>query len=377
VILLITGGAGFIGSHLARRALADGWRVRIVDALVPQVHGDSAQLPDWMSSECEFLGGDVRDADLMQRAVDGVDAVAHLAADTGTGQSMYAVQKYVDVNVGGTAVLLEALQRATACRRLVVASSRAVYGEGQYSCKHCGVVHPPLRDPARLARGEWEPVCPECGGPVESMATGERALTRPVSVYGTTKLAQELLAENHGTAFGLPVLLLRFQNVYGPGQSLVNPYTGILTHFFNAIRRGSAPRVFEDGLESRDFVHVDDVVSAVMAALRADGDGGHTLNVGSGIRTSIQQLALDMCRVMRSAVEPAVVGEFRIGDIRHSVADLTTARRVLGYAPRIELATGLAQFVEWASAQQQSSSSEATANSELASLGLLRSANAD
>jgi dTDP-L-rhamnose 4-epimerase len=372
--ILITGGAGFIGRRLAQRTLAAGWDVRIVDAFLPQVHGEAPVVPSWLSGDCDLRRGDVRDPDVMRSAVADIDVVFHLAAETGTGQSMYAIQRYVDVNAGGTAVLLEALQQSgDRCRILVNASSRAVYGEGQYHCPTCGIVHPPLRDPQRLARGEWDPTCPSCGSRIDAVATREDAVTRPVSVYGTTKLAQELLSSHYGHAFDTSVVSLRFQNVYGLGQSLLNPYTGILTHFFNTLRRGDSPRVFEDGRESRDFVHVDDVVAALLAAVIAD-PGHHTVNIGSGVRTTILQLAEAMRDVMRVDVTPVVVGEYRVGDVRHCVADLTRARQLLDYSPAVPLEAGLVEFVAWAASQQPSAASEATANHELAALGLLRSA---
>jgi dTDP-L-rhamnose 4-epimerase len=372
--ILITGGAGFIGTRLAERALASGRDVRIVDAFVPQVHGEVPRAPAWMS-DCDLRRGDVRDPALMRQAVEGVDTVFHLAAETGTGQSMYAMQRYVDVNAGGTAVLLEALQQVgTSQPRVILASSRAVYGEGQYACSSCGVVSPPLRHPQRLAQGRWEPLCPSCGREIESIATTEAATTHPVSVYGTTKLAQELLVSHYSHAFDVPVAALRLQNVYGAGQSLVNPYTGILTHFFNAVRRHAPPRVFEDGRESRDFVYVDDVVEAMFAASRL-GAGFHVVNIGSGVRTSIFQLATAMCAGMNAAVAPVIVGEYRVGDVRHCVADLTRARQLLGYSPRTDLAAGLREFVEWAASQAPSTASESLANRELAAMGLLRSAN--
>ncbi|PYR93745.1 MAG: epimerase [Acidobacteria bacterium] len=372
--ILITGGAGFIGRRLARRALAAGWHVRILDALVAQVHGANPVLPGWISAECDLRLADVRDADAVKQAAHSADLVVHLAAETGTGQSMYAMHRYTDVNVSGTARVFEALQRESRCRRVIVASSRAVYGEGRYTCANCGPVFPPSREPERLSRGEWDPPCPSCGGPIQSVPTDESSRTAPVSVYGTTKLSQELLAFNFSVATGVPVFALRFQNVYGAGQSLSNPYTGILTHFFNAVRRGDAPRVFEDGQESRDFVHVDDVTSAVVRAFDAPLSGFDVVNVGAGTRTIIKELADLIVTVAGRSEPPVIVGDYRVGDVRHSVADLHHAALALGYRPEVPLASGVREFLEWAGAEPVSGASEQSANRELAAMNLLRSA---
>jgi dTDP-L-rhamnose 4-epimerase len=371
--LLITGGAGFLGTRLARLALSEGWTVRILDSLLAQVHGSHPVIPDWMVRECDFRRGDVRDPETVRAAVKGATSVVHLAAETGTGQSMYSVQRYVDGNVNGTAVVLDALlARESACERVVIASSRAVYGEGRYSCVACGEVFPLLRQKERLDQGIWEPPCPKCGGPIDSLPTHEQSATQPVSVYGTTKLSQELLGANISHATGMPVVVLRFQNVYGAGQSLSNPYTGILTHFFNAIRKGDAPKVFEDGRESRDFVHVGDAGAAIMQSLSKPIRGTATINVGSGERTTIQELAIAMCKAMRSARMPVVVGRYRVGDIRHCVADLSVATRLLNYAPKVRLEAGLAEFLGWAGSQPPALDVGSDANEELSAFGLLR-----
>ncbi len=373
--VLITGGAGFIGTRLARRLLGEGFAVRILDVLLPQVHGPAPQVPDWMRRDCELLVNDVRDRQAVEQAVQDVDAAIHLAAETGTAQSMYAIERCVGVNAGGTATLLECLvPHASRIRKIVVASSRAVYGEGKYRCAACGPVFPPSRRAEDLAAARWDPSCPRCGSPLTSVPTDEDSRLSPASIYGATKLSQELLATAFGPAFQIPVVALRYQNVYGSGQSLGNPYTGILTHFFSALRDGHAPRVFEDGRESRDFVHVDDVVDATVLALAARDSG--VFNVGAGVSTSILTLAQAMCRSMNAQVAPVVVPEYRVGDIRHCVADLTRAAAGLGYAPRVDLEHGLSEFVAWAARQPPSAGSVTQANQELAALGLLRSAGA-
>jgi dTDP-L-rhamnose 4-epimerase len=371
--VLVTGGAGFIGRRLAQHLLHAGYHVRILDALIAQVHGSEPALPDWMRGDCDLQIGDVRDRDAVARAVEGVDSVIHLAAETGTAQSMYAIHRYVDVNVSGTAMLLDCLvPRADRLRRLVIASSRAVYGEGKYDCARCGVVYPQGRSRAALAAGQWEPLCPECAGPIAAMPTDEDSRTQPTSTYGATKRSQELLGATFGPSFGVPVAALRYQNVYGAGQSLGNPYTGILTHFFSALRRHEPPRVFEDGLETRDFVHVEDAVAAAVLALTTSAEG--VFNVGSGVRTSILSLAAAMCRSVAPGISPVVVSEYRVGDIRHCVADLQRARARLNYVPRVSLDAGLAEFTAWAAGEPVSAMSVSAANRELVAYGLLRSA---
>jgi dTDP-L-rhamnose 4-epimerase len=373
--VLITGGAGFIGTRIARHLLDAGLTVRILDVLLPQVHGDQPQLPDWLGRDCELIVADIRNRSAMETAVNGVDVVIHLAAETGTAQSMYAIERCVSVNAGGTATLLECLvPHARRVRKLVIASSRAVYGEGKYACSLCGPVYPPSRRAEDLTAGRWNPRCPGCGAAITVVATDEDSRMSPASIYGATKLSQELFASAFGPAFEVPVVILRYQNVYGAGQSLGNPYTGILTHFFSALRRGQPPRVFEDGQESRDFVHVEDVVQASVLAVSTQAGGVY--NVGSGVSTSILALAQEMCRSMDAQIEPVIVPEYRIGDIRHCVADLNRATTTLGYVPLVKLETGLSEFVAWAAGQRPSSGSVTQANQELAALGLLRSADA-
>ena len=370
--VLITGGAGFIGARLARQLLDRGRTVRILDNLHPQVHGPEVALPPSLTEECELHVGDIRDPAAVGRAVADVDSAVHLAAETGTGQSMYAVHRYSDVNVGGTAVLLEHMARqAGRIGKLVVASSRAVYGEGKYVCARCGVVYPRARTAAALAAGQWEPVCPGCGLRIEAVATDEESRTVPTSIYGASKMSQELLATAFGPAVETAVVTLRYQNVYGAGQSLSNPYTGILTHFFSAIRRGESPRVFEDGRESRDFVHVSDVVRATVAALDYPGSG--VFNVGTGVQTTIMALAQAMCRQAGATVLPKVVGDYRVGDIRHCFADFSRAQRELAYVPQVDLESGLREFLDWADAQPAERRRVDEANRELLAHGLLRS----
>jgi len=370
--VLITGGAGFIGRRLATQLRRNGWQVRVLDNLLAQVHGPDADFPPELARDCECVRGDVTDPVAVKSATADIDAVVHLAAETGTAQSMYEMRRYADVNVVGMATVLDALvPHAARIRRVLLASTRAVYGEGRYACERCGPVYPELRSREQLERREWDPVCPGCGGRIEAVATDESTPLRPVSIYGDTKSAQEQLLRTFGRSFHVDVTVLRYQNVFGAGQSLSNPYTGILTAFFRRIAQHQAPLVFEDGAESRDFVHVDDVVEATARALTAVGTRGGTFNVGSGVRTSIDDLARVMVAEMRRAVTPVVTGQFRIGDIRHCFADIGRLTAALSWSPRVSLAAGVREFCDWAASQAFEADIEARAERELKDRRLL------
>lgn len=350
--VLITGGAGFIGLHLTCALLAAGHAVTLLDNLHPQVHFTRLP-PKNLPETAELIVADVRDRQALSLAVTRADAVYHLAALTGVGQSMYKVADYTNVNVGGTATLMDILANEKHhVQRLILASSRAVYGEGAYECAACGQVVVTGRERARLAIGVWEPVCPHCGAFVQSRPTPESHTLVPNSVYAATKLAQEHLARCVGAAYDLPVVILRYFNVYGPGQSLSNPYTGILSIFFSQLQNGKRVEIYEDGLESRDFVHVSDVVQANLLALERPEAAGQTINVGSGQATSVLEIARQMARLVGRSDNLYVSGRFRVGDIRHCYADMTQAQRLLGYSPQVTLQAGLADFLQWASAQK-------------------------
>ena len=371
--VLITGGAGFIGRNLTRALLAEGHQVRVLDPLATQVHGATATVPPELAG-AEFVPGDIRDPGALAAVLDGIEAVAHLAAETGVGQSMYEINRYVDVNDRGTACLLEALIAYGQPVRLVLASSRAVYGEGLYRCPGCGEVAPPARGGAALEQGSWEPRCPGCGGPLTPIATHEGAPANPGSVYAATKLAQEHLCRIVGAAYGLSVVILRYFNVYGPGQSLSNPYTGILSTFYTRARSGKAIDVFEDGQESRDFVYIDDVVDATRRALIApEPPPGAAINVGSGVTTTVEELAREVVRLGGWDVPVRVTGAFRVGDVRHAVADPTRARQLLGFTARVSLDEGLRRWLAWAESSEFRDSTE-TAARQLAERGLFRRA---
>ncbi|HWR51286.1 MAG TPA: NAD-dependent epimerase/dehydratase family protein, partial [Bryobacteraceae bacterium] len=352
--VLITGGAGFIGTHLARRLLREGHAVSILDNFSPQIHGTNQSLAPDLAPHVALHVGDVRDANVFARALQLQDAVVHLAAETGTGQSMYEVVRYQDANVGGAAVLLDYLVNCKThrVRRLVTASSRAIYGEGSYRCAGHGIVYPPLRAVADMEAGRFNPLCPSCGCDMLSEPTPEEAPLQPTSFYGLTKQMQEQMTLMFGQALGIAAYALRFQNVYGPGQSLTNPYTGILAIFATQARKNLPIYIFEDGEESRDFVYIDDVVDAISRCLACDDDGAVALNVGSGERTTVKKVVEEITAFFGSSSEISVTGAFRQGDIRHNLADLSRVRARIGYEPVWQFEEGVQRFLEWAAGQE-------------------------
>ncbi|GAA0589185.1 SDR family NAD(P)-dependent oxidoreductase [Caenispirillum bisanense] len=348
--VLITGGAGFIGSHLADALLADGRRVRVFDNLSEQVHGPDVGVPDYLAAEVEFIKGDVRDKDALRAALDGVDAVVHLAAMVGVGQSMYQIDDYTAVNDLGTANLLQCLIDRPV-KRLVVASSMSIYGEGLYKDAYGRLVDDASRAVETLKRGQWEPVGEE-GRPYEPVPTPETKRPELASVYALGKYVQERMCLMVGQAYGIPTTALRFFNVYGTRQALSNPYTGVLAIFASRLLNGKPPRIFEDGRQRRDFVHVTDVARACMAALDRDAAAGRAINVGSGRVHTITEIAETLARTMgRGDIAPEITGEYRVGDIRHCFADMTLAEEVLGFRPQVAFEDGLAELVEWVAAQ--------------------------
>lgn len=368
--IAITGGLGFIGLNLARRLATEGHELLLIDSLTQQIHGALPQvdIPDGVTVERV----DVREIAQRSELIEGCDAVFHLAAETGTGQSMYQIQQYVSVNDLGTAALLEAI---SACkrrpRRIILASSRSVYGEGAYihPKRHGELVYPQTRSAQSMRDGEWNHIGAD-GVALVATNTPETAPVMPGSVYAATKAAQELLITASAAALGLTSIVLRFQNVYGEGQSLRNPYTGIISIFFNRARQGLEIPIYEDGLESRDFVHVDDVVDVLVSALSADVQSGSVINVGSGQPTSVRTLAETLLSISGLSVPVRITGQFRIGDIRHCYADITRMRNLLGISPRIALRQGLERFVAWAKKQPTYEDHSERAAQELRTKGL-------
>ena len=348
--ILITGGAGFIGSHLADELLARGYAVRALDNLAPQVHGEDAVRPAYLDREVELQVGDVRDPSAVRRALEGVDAVFHFAAAVGVGQSMYEAARYTEVNNLGTAVLLEALVERPV-ERFIVASSMSIYGEGLYLTPDGRTVSGTERRLAQLKRGNWE-VRGRDGeelAPVPTPETKEPALA---SVYALSKYDQERMCLMLGRAYGIPTVALRFFNVYGTRQALSNPYTGVLSIFAARLLNGNPPVIFEDGRQRRDFVSVADVTRACRLALESKDTDGGVFNVGSGRSYAVSEVAEALARALgREEVEPEVTGQYRVGDIRHCFADIRLARRALGYEPRVALAEGVVELAWWLEGQ--------------------------
>lgn len=373
--ILITGGAGFIGSALAIRLCADGHDVTVLDTLSPQIHGEQPEqspLFRRLPPQVRFLRGSVTERAMLSTALDGQDAIVHFAAETGTGQSMYRIAHYCDVNVGGTSLLLDILASAPhMVRRVVVASSRAIYGEGRYESDALGAVWPGPRNPEDMSRGRFEPGVAG-GGTLRAVPTDEQSRIHPTSVYGITKQVQEQLVLTAGAAIGLEPVALRYQNVYGPGQSLKNPYTGILSIFSNLILAGQPINIFEDGRESRDFVFIDDAVEATVRALFAPDAPGHAINVGTGRAVDVLTVARTLAGALEAEVPIEISGNFRLGDIRHNYACTKLAESLLGFRAATAFETGATALAAWAKAEGAQESAYSQSLAEMRGRGLLK-----
>jgi len=354
--VLITGGAGFIGSNLALKLLDKGYQVTVLDNLSPQIHGEDASkspLYNAIKEKVHFIKGSVLSYDDWKLALNGVDVVVHLAAETGTGQSMYEIEKYTDVNIKGTSIFLDILANEThSVKKMVVASSRSIYGEGKYRCAEHGIVYPSERIDADMAKGDFECKCPHCGADVELLPTDETSLIHPSSIYGITKQVQEQMFLVMGKSLGIPAVAFRYQNVYGAGQSLSNPYTGILSIFSTRIKNGNPITIFEDGLESRDFVYVDDVVDATILGIEKEEANYQVFNVGLGEAVDVLRVANTLRQAYGADVEISVSGNYRLGDIRHNYADLTKILTRLGFEPKVSFEEGIARFTAWVNQQE-------------------------
>ena len=376
--ILVTGGAGFIGSHLSMRLLSEGHRICILDPLSSQIHGAIPIGLNWLADErIEFIRGCITSRTDLQSVLKDITHIVHLAADTGTGQSMYEIARYNNVNSQGTALLFDILANSATLKikRFVLSSSRSIYGEGAYYCGACGSVEarvfPSSRTSAQLAAHTWEPKCPTCSAALTMLPTLETDQVRPASIYAATKYAQEDLARIACEAMGVDYSILRFQNVYGEGQSLKNPYTGILSIFSTRVRHGLELTAFEDGLETRDFVHVEDVVESLYRSLFIDRAVNDVVNVGSGVATSVLEIATKLTEALGAKPNVRVTGDYRIGDIRHNVADITRLKTKLGYTPKISLDQGLTRFADWVLTQPLPEDLLGKANEELISRKLM------
>jgi len=372
--ILISGGAGFIGSNLALYLKSVGYQVTVLDNLKQQIHGrcpDNSVLYRKIKNKVNFIRGDVTVKKDWIKAIQGQDTVMHLAAETGTGQSMYEISRYVNENVGGTAALWDVLvNKKNTIKKIVLASSRAIYGEGLYKCQGgCGLFTAQPRLKPELQAGHWTPICPACNGLAQAIATPETATPIPASLYACSKLAQEQISLTMAKAQGISVAVLRFQNVYGPGQSLQNPYTGILSIFSNQLRQNLPVNIYEDGAESRDFVFVNDAVEACARAIELK-DISIVLNVGSGRSISVLDLAGSLKQYWKSCSPVTVTGAFRVGDIRHNWADLTRLYQLWPDWKITNLDAGLVQFVAWARRQPVFEDKTLSAEKELKSRNL-------
>ena len=348
--MLVTGGAGFIGSHLVARLLAQGEDVVVLDSLEEQVHGGH---PPVVEDGVRFVKGDVGDARAAAEALEGVDRVVHLAAAVGVGQSMYEIARYAYSNTYATAAFLEQLvERAADLDRLVVASSMSIYGEGAYRCPEHGPMAPPPRPEEQLLARQWEPLCERCNQVLEPIPTAETKPLIPTSVYAVTKRDHEELCLVTGAAYGIPTVALRFFNVYGPGQALSNPYTGVAAIFSSRLLNGRPPLVFEDGLQARDFIHVDDIVNGLVLALGADAAVGKAVNLGTGRASTVLDVAAALAAGLGVEIEPELNSKYRAGDIRHCYSDPTLARELLGFEAQTSLDEGMRDLMDWLRGQE-------------------------
>lgn len=355
--ILITGGAGFIGSNLALKLLNKGYKVTVLDNLSPQIHGNepikTSALYQSIIDKVNFIEGSVTCKEDWIKSLDGIDCIVHLAAETGTGQSMYEIQKYVDVNIGGTALMLDILTNTKhSVKKVVVAESRAIYGEGRYYSEELNqYVYPSERKDKDMAIGDFDVKYPGCNNKLQLVGTTEDSMIHPTSVYGITKQVQGQLVHLVCPSIGIAAVSYRYQNVYGPGQSLSNPYTGILSIFSTRIKNGNGINIFEDGKETRDFVYIDDVVDATILGIEKEEANGHVFNVGTGVATDVLTVAKTLCKHYGIEVPISISGNYRLGDIRHNYADITAARSILGYEPKWTFDEGIKSFCNWVNTQ--------------------------
>ncbi|MCM8811749.1 MAG: NAD-dependent epimerase/dehydratase family protein [Candidatus Omnitrophica bacterium] len=367
--ILVTGGAGFIGSHLVDALVRRGHKVRVLDNLEEQVH--HGEKPDYLHPGAEYLWGDVRDRRLLSKALRGIEILFHEAACVGVGQSMYQIDKYVDNNTRSASILLDMIvNKKLPIQKMVVASSMSIYGEGAYRCADCGPVFPSVRPEEQLRRRQWEMLCPRCRKPLEPQPTAEEKPLAPTSVYAITKRDHEELFLTVGRAYRIPTVALRYFNVYGPRQNLSNPYTGVCAIFSARIKNNNPPLIFEDGLQSRDFVHVSDIVQANLLVMKNHRADGQAFNVGTGHSTSILEIARTLGRLYGNDIDPEIPKRFRAGDIRHCYAEISKLRAI-GFQPTVKLKDGLRQLVQWG--QHVAAKDEVQkAASELETRGLTR-----
>lgn len=366
--ILVTGGAGLIGSFLVDELIRKGYQVRILDNLEDQVH--QAKLPNYLNKKAKFILGDIRDYEVFKESIQGIDAIFHLAASVGVSQSNYQIKKYVDVNIGATANLLDILVNTkNQVKKLIIISSMTSYGEGNYQCRKCGVVRPPLREESQLNKKDWNLYCPNCGLEVEAIPTNEEALDCPNSIYGLSKKYQQDMSLLIAKLYSIPTVVFRGFNIYGPRQSLSNPYTGVTAMFISRLKNNKEAIIYEDGYQTRDFVSVHDVVDAFILSLEKDEANYQVFNIGSGTKTSILEIANVLSKLLGKKKLTRVNHEFRKNDIRNCFADITKLKKLLGWEPKISLEAGLKELVEW-SETQTADDNFSQARKELESKGL-------
>lgn len=375
--ILITGGAGFIGSNLALTLLEKGYQVAVLDNLSPQIHGDNPEetstLYKSIIGKVSFVKGTVTVREDWEKALKGQDIVVHFAAETGTGQSMYEIQKYVDVNINGTAIMLDILaNQPHQVKKVVIASSRSIYGEGKYKSPEKGIVYPEHRTSEYMEKGDFEVKYPDCFEPLELLATDEDSKIHPSSVYGITKQNQEQMIMMVCPTIGIAPVAFRYQNVYGPGQSLKNPYTGILSIFSTLIMNGQGLNIFEDGKETRDFVYIDDVVKATILGIEKEEANSNVYNVGTGVPIDVLTVANTLIANYNQKVPLKISGNYRLGDIRHNFADLTKISKELGFMPSFTFEQGIKKFCSWVKAQEVNESKYEESILEMKNKGLFK-----
>lgn len=375
--VLITGGAGFIGTEIIKQLTESGeWQITVFDAMTKQIHGDEwkqSYLYKMIADKCNFIYGDVRDYEAVRNAISDNEYIIHLAAETGTGQSMYQINQYNEVNVMGTSNILQAISsmgKDSHVKKIILSSSRSVYGEGKYICPNCGVVYPNSRKKEHMMNGDFNMYCDTCDEKLQLTHTTEDSLIKPNSLYAFTKYTQERMLETMCPALGVDYTIFRFQNVYGVGQSLKNPYTGILSIFSTLMLENKPINIFEDGLESRDFINVVDVASGVIKALERPESNSEIINLGSGIGTSVIEIANILKKTYQSDSSINVTGDFRVGDIAHNIADISKSEKLLGFKQTISLEEGLTSFCKWVLGEERDNSGYETSLVEMEEAGM-------
>jgi len=342
--ILVTGGAGFIGSHLVDKLVEMNYDVTVLDNLEPQVHKET---PNYLNPKAKYVFEDIRNKNILEKILKETEIIFHLASAVGVGQSMYEIEKYVEVNTTATSKLLDILvNKENNVKKLIVASSMSIYGEGSYKCETCGEVYPKLREENQLKNREWELKCPYCGKIVRPIPTNEDKPLHPTSIYAITKRDQEEMCLVVGKTYGIPTVALRYFNVYGPRQSLNNPYTGVCAIFSSRIKNNENPVIFEDGFQSRDFISVHDIVAANILAMKSSNANYKVFNVGTGKATTIKEIAELLIKLYNSNVKPEITNKYRAGDIRHCFADISRIKNI-GFEPKISLEEGMKELVEW------------------------------